>query len=224
MSEFRELILKHKGKRICVLGGGGIGEVPKADLYISTNAHHTDKVKPDYVLAMDEVNSRVHRPMGDFIRERTDAPIISPHRYADFLLANWPQSPRFVLSGMVATWAAFMMGAKVVILAGCDAYGGADTGYMDEARKMARDVFCPVRVDAGGPLVKVWPEYDPTESFGRYKPHGSIEGWLGLDGEITVRVIKRCTLRNRERVPGEEVRLMRHEATRELKHKMVAEV
>lgn len=224
MSEFRDLILKHKGKRICVLGGGGIGEVPKADLYISTNAHHVDKVTPDYVLAMDEVNSRVHAPMGEFIRARTDAPIISPHRYTDLLLANWPQCPRFVLSGMVATWAAYMMGAKVVILAGCDAYGGQDSGYMLEASKIARDVFCPVRVAGGGPLTKVWPEYDPGETFGRYRPHSSIEGWLGMDGEITVKVIKSCTLRNRDRIPGEEVRLMRHEAARELKHKMVAEV
>ena len=130
MRDFRELILAHKGKRVCVIGGGPLGDIPKADVYISANAHGVDRQRPHYVLAMDERHSKAGKEMGAFLRAKTDAPIISPHAYADFRLGQWPQCPRFVLSGMIATWAAWAMGAKVVLLAGCDGYGG-DPGYVD---------------------------------------------------------------------------------------------
>jgi len=221
--DFRDLILAHKGKVICVLGGAPIDQVPKADIYISANAHHVDKVKPDYVLAMDETHQHKKICMGAHIRALTDAPVISPHPYADYSLPMWPQHPRWVLTGMIGVWAAFMMGAKAVIVAGMDGYGG-ENGYLDEAKKISRDVHCPVRVYGGGPMEKAWPAYDPGERFGRYKPHGSIDAWLGKDGQVTVRVRKRCSIRGRDASPGDEFTLMRHEVARELKHKMVVEV
>lgn len=223
IGDFRELILKHKGKRICVIGGAPIKELPEADVYISTNAHGVSLVAPDYLLAMDETNDREKRPMGPFLRSKADAPIISPHGYADYRLGHWPQHPRFVLSGMVATWAAWAMGAKVVILAGCDGYGG-DAGFVDEARKMARDVHCPVRVAGGGPLTAVWPEYDPGEKFGKYKPHSAIDGLRGIDGCIRVRAFKPCTVGRVELAKGQEMTAMRHEVASLLKHRMVEEI
>lgn len=222
MHDFRELILAHKGKRICVMGGGPL-VVPKADVYISTNAHGVDVQVPDYVLAMDERNSREGKEMGAWLRTKTDAPIISPHPYADYRLGRWPQHPRFVLSGMIATWAAWAMGAKVVLLAGCDGYGG-DPGYVDEARKIERDVYCPVRVVAGGPLTKVWPEYNPKERFGKYTPHSAIDGLKGLDGEIRIRALKPCSVGYTDLLKGQEFIAMRHEVARLLKHRMVEEV
>src|SRR5690606_19762695 len=58
--DFRDLILAHKGKRICVMGGApslaADLETVKADIYISTNAHGVGLVEPDYLLAMDERN------------------------------------------------------------------------------------------------------------------------------------------------------------------------
>jgi hypothetical protein len=223
MRDFRELILAHKGKRICVMGGAPIEALPKADVYISTNAHHVDRVKPDYVLAMDERNSREGKEMGAFLRSRTDAPIISPHGYADFRLGHWPQHPRFVLSGMIGTWAAWAMGAKVVLLAGCDGYGG-DPGYVDEARKIDRDVHCPVRVVGGGPMTKVWPEFDEAERFGKYKPHSAIDGLKGKDGEIRIRALKPCSVGYTDLTKGQELIAMRHDVARLLKHRMVEEV
>lgn len=223
MRDFRDLILAHKGKRICVLGGAAIAELPAADVYISTNAHHLDLVKPTYVLAMDERNSREAKEMGGYLRSKTDAPIISPHGYADYRMGAWPQAPRFVLSGMVATWAAWAMGAKVVLLAGFDAYGG-DAGYVDEARKMARDVHGPVRVVGGGPIAAVWPEFDPAERFGKYKPHSAIDGLLGVGGRIRIRALKPCSVGFTELAKGQEMSVLRHEAARLLKHRMVAEV
>ncbi len=224
--DFRELILSHKGKRFCIIGGGpGVDAVKqvKADVFISTNAHGAALVKPDYILAMDESNSKERVPMGPYLRARSPAPIISPHAYADLRLTFWPQCPRFVLSGLVATWAAWAMGAKVVILAGFDAYGG-DPGYVDEGRKMARDVHCPVRVVGGGPLTKVWPAFDPAERFSAYEPHSSIEGLLGIDGQVVVRARKACTVGRVELAQGQEMTAIRHEVARLLKHRMLEEV
>ncbi|KGQ19928.1 hypothetical protein LF41_2435 [Lysobacter dokdonensis DS-58] len=222
MRDFKELILAHKGKRICVMGGGPL-VIPKADVYISTNAHGVELQAPDYLLAMDEKNSREGKEMGAFLRAKSDAPIISPHGYADFRLGHWPQNPRFVLSGMIATWAAFAMGAKVVLLAGCDGYGG-DPGYVDEARKIARDVKCPVRVVGGGPLTQVWPEYDAKERFGKYVPHSAIDGLLGVPGQIRIRARKACSVGYTDLVKGQEMSAMRHEVALLLKHRMVEEV
>lgn len=229
MRDFRELILAHKGKRICVMGGAGeetlarhLAEI-KADIYISTNAHGVAIQKPDYLLAMDERNSREQCEMGGFLRARCDAPIISPHGYADFRMGHWPQAPRFVLSGMIATWAAWAMGAKVVILAGMDGYGG-DAGYVDEARKIERDVHCPVRVISGGPLTKVWPAYDEAERFGKYKPHSAIDGLLGVGGRITIRAIKPCSIGYTDLTKGQTLSVLRHEAARLLKHRLVEEI
>jgi len=216
---FADLALRHKGKRICVIGGAPIAELPKADVYISTNAHGVGLVQPDYVLAMDEVHGVEKVPMGAWLRSRSDAPIISPHDFADYRLSNWPQNPRFVLSGMVGAWMAWLMGAKVVILAGMDGYGGQG-GYKDEARKIDRDIHCPVRVAGGGPLTCTWPEYDPDERFGKYKPSTAIDGWLGNDGIITVRARKPCMGLN----IGQQARVLRHEVARLLKHRMVEEV
>lgn len=225
-TDFRDLALKHKGKVVCVMGGGpsiadDLSKI-KADIYISTNAHGADLVKPDYLLAMDETNGRTREPMGAYLRSKSDAPIISPHPYADYQLASWPQEPRFVLSGMIGIWAAMLMGAKVIVLAGMDAYGG-DAGYINEAVKIARDVHVPVRV-ASGPLSQVWPLYDEAEKFGRYSAPSQIDGWLNVDGEITVEVLKPTSVRNIERTRGERIRVMRHEVRRLLKHRMLKEV
>jgi hypothetical protein len=228
MRDFRELILKHPGARICVMGGApGLAEQleqVEADIFISTNAHGVSLREPAYLLAMDERHSRHSgAPMGDWLKARCSAPIISPHGYADYRLGMWPQNPRFVLSGMIATWAAFAMGASVVILAGCDGYGG-DAGYVDEARKIDRDVHCPVRVVGGGPLSKVWPSYDPKESFMEYTPHSSIDGLLGIDGQVRVRARKPCSVGYVNLKRGEEMTAMRHEVARLLRHRMVEEV
>lgn len=194
-----------------------------ADLYISTNAHGVALRKPDYLLAMDENHSTKGRDMGAYLHAQSEAPIVSPHPFADYQMATWPQKPRFVLSGMIAAWVAYMMGAKVVILAGMDAYGG-DPGYVGEARKIARDIMCPVRVAGGGPLEAVWPAYDRGERFGRYKEYTDIRRWLGVDERVRIRVRKSCWVRGAERAPGYETMLMRHEVTDQLHHRMIEEV
>lgn len=226
LGDFRDLFLKHKGKRICVMGGAPSLESDlaqiDADVYISANERGAALREPDYMLAMDESHRRTHESMGAFLRRHSSAPIISPHSYADIRLGQWPQQPRWVLSGMVSIWAAFVMGAKVVIVAGCDAFGG-EPGYITEARRIARDVHCPVRV-VSGPLTSVWPQYDPAEKFGRYTPHTAIAGWLGQDGKIQVRVRKPCTIAGLDRLSGETLTAWRNEVRVLLKHRMIEEI
>lgn len=222
---FNDLILSQKGKRICIMGGADSLasdlEQITADVYISTNGHGCEFVPPDYVLAMDEFNQAKQLPMLESLRQVTDAPIISPRAYADYQMMSWPQAPRDVLSGMVAAWAAFVMGAKVVILAGMNGY--KDKNYVFESTKMARDIHCPVRV-LSSELAEVWPMYDPSEKMGRYKPHPSINGWLEVDERTTIEVLKATQINGRDVLPGQKLSMMRHEAYRLLKHKMVKEV
>jgi hypothetical protein len=222
---FNDLILSQKGKRICIMGGADSLAVDleqiQADVYISTNGHGSNFVPPDYVLAMDETHQTRQIPMLQAIREATDAPIISPRGYADYQLASWPQAPRDVLSGMVAAWAAFVMGAKVVILTGMNGY--KDKNYVFESSKMARDIHCPVRV-VSDELSGIWPMYDPSEKFGRYKPHPSINAWLEVDEMTTIEVLKATQIRGVDVKPGDKMPMMRHQALRLLKHKMVREV
>lgn len=225
--DFRDLILKHKGARICVMGGAPslTSDLSKieADIFISTNGHGVHLRDPGYLFAMDDTNTQKSNvEMGGYLRGLSSAPIIAPRGFADYHLGQWPQQPRWVLSGMTATWAAFVMGASVVILAGFDAYGGAP-GYIDEGRKMARDVKCPVRV-ASGPLTAVWPQYDPDERFGQYVPHSAIDGWLGKDGRITIKARKQCMVGNLTLNPGEILATYRQNVWRLLKHRMVEEV
>lgn len=227
--DFWGLILAHRGKKIAVMGGAPclaehLEMGVEADVWISANHHGILLRKADYLLCMDEVvKQHGNTPFPDFVHAHSDAKIISPYHWADHQLVTWPQHPRLVLSGMVATWAAFMMGAKAVYLLGMDGYGG-DPGYIDEARKMARDVHCPVRVVGGGPLTKVWPEYQPDEKFGRYSPHSSINGWMGIDERVTVEAIKPCEVRGSLLEKGQRMSVMRFEVRRLLKHRMLKEV
>lgn len=227
--DFWSLVLAHRGKKIAVMGGAQcladhLEMGVEADVWISANHHGILLRTADYMLCMDEVvKQHGHTPFPDFVRARSTAKIISPYHWADFQLITWPQHPRLVLSGMVATWAAFMMGAKAVYLLGMDGYGG-DPGYVDEARKMARDVNCPVRVVGGGALSKVWPEYDKTERFGRYSPHSSINAWLDIDEKVTVEAIKPCDVRGVTLQRGERATVMRFEVRRLIKHRLLREI
>lgn len=226
LRDFRELILRHKGKRFAVMGGGpslaADMETIECDVVISTNGHGVDIRKPDYLLAVDHTHTASGVPMGRYLRAKSAAPIISPYGFADYRMGHWPEYPRHVLSGLLATWAAFAMGAKVVFLAGMDGY--ADNDYTAEARKVARDIHCPVRVQPESFLRAVWPVFDPTEKFGRYAPHSSIDGLRGIDNLIRIRVRKPCTVGRVDLAKGTEMTAMRHEVRLLLKHRMVEEI
>lgn len=226
-SDFRSLVLRHRGERIVVMGGAPSLDEHlnglQADVWISVNEHGARRRQVDYVLAMDDRHNGMNRPMRDVIREYTDAPIIGPWPWptADHQLVEWPGAPRKGLSGMVAVWAAWAMGGHPVILAGFDAYGGTK---VNEAQKIAPSVYAEVRVVGGGPLASVWQEYKPREKFANYKAHTAIAGVIGSDNLITVRARKTCLLRGGELPAGETMQVMRYEVARLLRHRMLEEV
>lgn len=227
MHDFRALILKHPGARICVMGGApSLDEHLKqvdADVYISVNAHGSHH-RHDYIVAMDEDHGNLGVPMMGYLRDKSKAPIIGPRHWNDYVLTTWPDCPKTsILSGMVAAWVAWTMGAKVVILAGMDGYGGSASG-MAHCSPIARDVKCPIRVVGGGPLVKFWPSYDANETFGDYKMHPTIETLQGIGGMTRIRAIKKCSTPGLALNPGDEADVMRHQAFRLLKHRLVEEI
>lgn len=155
MRSFDDLAGAHHGKRICVMGGGpslaADLELVQADVWISVNGHGTALRRPDYALAMDPVHKGAGLRMLEYVRQRTDAPLISPHPWADIVLDCYPLSPRKMLSGVVASWAASVMGGEPVILAGFDCYGQLDAA-LDQHREYAEIMPGPV-VAVSGPLL-----------------------------------------------------------------------
>lgn len=223
----RALIMRHPGARICVMGGApSLDEHLKqmdADVYISVNAHGSHH-RHDYIVAMDEDHGNLGVPMMGYLRDKSKAPIIGPRHWNDYVLTTWPDCPKTnILSGMLAAWVAWTMGAKVVILAGMDGYGGSASG-MAHCSPIARDVKCPIRVVGGGPLTKFWPAYDVNETFGDYKMHPTIETLQGIDGMTRIRALKKCSTPGLALNPGDEANVMRHQAFRLLKHRLVEEI
>lgn len=228
MTEFHDLILAHRGKRICVMGGAPSladhMEGLSCDVVISVNAHGVDIRSPDYLLAMDMHYWGTEQPLWRYLRSRSSAPIINPEEWADYRLRDWPDYPkRYVLSGMVAAWAAWAMGAKVVILAGMDGYGGSPSKLAHSTRT-ATLIKCPVRVVGGGALTQFWPAYDAAERFGRYKPHPAIDGMRGVNNLVTVRALKPRHMCGADREKGEVFQAMRHDLRMWLRHRLVEEL
>lgn len=154
MTPFVDLVGLHTGARICVMGGGPslLADLDgvEADVWISVNGHGSNLRRTDYALAMDAVHTGTQECMHAHVRGLTPAPIISPHPWADILLTAYPLEPRRMLSGVVAMWAASVMGGRPVILAGFDCYGGLGQ-VMKQHREYADLIPGPV-VAVSGPL------------------------------------------------------------------------
>lgn len=226
-SDFRSIVARHKGKRICVMGGSpALAEhmqSVEADVYVSANDHGA-RIRPvDYMVAMDHVHGVNRMRMDQYLHTVSDAPIISGEPFADYQLPWWPSHPRRILSGMAGVYVAWALGAKLVIVAGMDAYDGKESAIRD-AKAVANDVRCEVRVVGGGPLTEVWPAYDPAEKFGRFVPHSSLDGLRGMDGLIRVRVMKPTMIRGMAVAKGDQLSVMRHEVAGLLRHRMLVEL
>ena len=172
LKSFGELVMRHRGERICVMGGGpslasDIAQV-EADVWISTNDHGARLREVDYVFAMDNLHTKLRVPMEGLIRPHTAAPIIGPWHWCDYALTHYPLVPKLVFSGVIAVWAAHLMGAHPVILAGFDCSGDASRSILQH-RAYTKHIRGAVRV-VSGPLVDLWAPYDPLEDFGKYEP------------------------------------------------------
>lgn len=221
--DFRELIGKHAGKRICVIGGGDslssdLARV-RADVYISANEHGVNARECDYIVAIDERSDNGAQLKSHGI------PVISPESWADYQLTDYPDSPRRVFSGLVAAWAAWAMGASCVILVGFGCYEGErlHERHMKDARLIASAINGNVR-PVSGPLLRLWPAYDEKERFGRYKRPAQLDTLAGVVGVTLVRVVKPTTIRGKEWSKGSEVSATREELKHALRHRMVVEL
>lgn len=223
LKSFGELVMRHKGARICVMGGGpnlaaDIAGV-QADIWISANEHGARLRPVDYVVAMDNLHTRLRVPMEGHIRAHTKAPIIGPWHWCDYGLTEYPLAPRLLLSGVIASWAAYLLGAHPVILAGFDCYGGA-ARHVHQHRDYVPHVKAETRV-VSGPLVGMWPQYDAAE---RLAPYAPPDVFAEMAHGVRVRVIKPVEIRGRQWPIGTVLHVPRAEVWRQLKHRSLAEV
>lgn len=179
MRTVRDLLLRHAGATIAVLGGGPslpeqAARLPEGTVCLSANQHGCRLQACDYIVALDHIEATL-RPCG--------VPIVAPHGWADYRMTEHPQMP---YSGMQAAWVAWMLGARSILLAGMDCYAdprgvyfhgeGSSPGQFRPAfvhsRGWERVQACvplPIR-EMGGPLVELFGEYDPAEVLPPYTP------------------------------------------------------
>lgn len=191
----KDILLKHAGATFAVLGGGpslpeSLARLPAGTVCLSANQHGAMIHPCEYIVASDTIEDQL-RPLG--------VPIIAPHRWADYRMSEHPQMP---FTGMAATWVAWMLGARVILLAGMDCYvnkqqtyfHGHDTigrerpmtGQMNGWSKVLSCVPRPIRA-MGGPLTLLFGAYDPSEEFPPYVPterHVLLKECAGLKVEI----------------------------------------
>jgi len=216
-----DLVMKHRGQRICVMGGGpslaADLERVKADVWISVNEHGAKLRPADYVVAMDTTHTELKTDMRKHIRAHTDAPIIGPWGWNDYQILKWPLQPRFMLSGVVATWVASLMGAHPVILAGFDCYGG-DPKIVGQHKDYRPHVFADVRV-CSGPLVEVFQPYSTKGRMKAYTPPEALDIEKLCGSEVVVKAIKPFHFRGVDWPAGTLLKVPPHEVRMQIKHK-----
>jgi hypothetical protein len=219
-----DLIMKHAGKRICIMGGSKSLESDLervvADVYISVNDHGARRREVDYIVCMDNIHTGNKREMWKFLREFSDAPVISPWHWGQYQICRWPDYPYLFNSGVIASWIAFLMGAHPVIFAGFDCYGG-QTRIIDMHRKYVAHLKCLGRV-VSGPLQALYPLYDRDEEF----PEFEIPEIFGeaLEGQIKVKVRAPFEYRGYSWPVGTMLTVSAHEVRLQLKHKSLERV
>lgn len=194
----------------------------KADVWISVNEHGA-RVRPaDYVVAMDTTHTVHKTEMRKHIRAHTDAPIIGPWGWNDYQILKWPLQPRFMLSGVVATWVASLMGAHPVILAGFDCYDG-DPKIIGQHRDYMPHILGDVRV-CSGPLLDLYPVHRDKERRKKYRPPAALDVEALTGSEILVKAKKAFEFRGVEWPAGTILKVPPHEVRMQLKHKSLIEV
>ncbi len=218
---FGELVMRHKGERICVMAGGPSLaqdlERVKADVWISVNEHGAKLRKADYIVAMDDIHTKKHVHMHKYLREYSDAPIICPWHWGDYQLSMWPLNPKVMLSGVIGSWVAYLMGAHPVIMAGFDCHDGHGA-TMGQHRTYMQHIKAEVR-PVSGPLCELYKKYRVNEKLPEYVPLDIFETHPEFADEVKVKVLKKVAVRGLEWPIGTELMVSRFEVRRQLKHK-----
>jgi len=181
---FTELKGKHLGQPAFILGGGPslpeahkkISKLKRPHIKISVNSHGCRLTKCDYAVYLDykQINEQLDEIEADVIR-------ISWGKECDYRMINhWHASN----STKVAVWCAWQMGCYPIVLLGVDCYGTDKPTYWHDADAISsgkstppskhiedwdRDTrtviphIRPVMRSIGGPLVRLFGEYDKDE-------------------------------------------------------------
>jgi hypothetical protein len=180
VAALRDLLLRHSGATIAVLGGGEslpeqAARLPADAICLSANQHGCLLRPCDYIVAIDSIEANLRR---------FGLPIIAPQNWADYRVSEHPQLP---YTGMHAAWVAWMLGARLILLAGMDCYverpggqtwwHGPDTDgrerqfrWQERGWRMTKAcVEVPIR-SMGGPTVEIFGAYDQAEVLPPYVP------------------------------------------------------
>jgi hypothetical protein len=219
-----DLIMRHKGQRICVMGGSKSLDADleriEADVWISVNNHGAMRREVNYIVCMDNIHTGNKREMRHFLREFSDAPVISPWHWGDYQVLSWPGYPKLYNSGIIASWIAYLMGGHPVIFAGFDCYK-ADGRIIRMHRDYLDHIKAECRV-ASGPLLSFYQQYDPDEKFKRYKvPEIFGEATKGF---IKVRVVAPFEYRGYQWPIGSVLTVSAYEVKLQLKHKSLERI
>lgn len=180
MIPISQCVHRHAGLPAVVVGGGPsapaafVGEgphPPQRAIYFSANGHgvllsQTGVCpRPDYLVCMDKLEDRL-RPMG--------VPIISTREFADIRLYD----VRLRNSGMLAAYAAWVLGCAPIVLVGMDCYDGATYFHDASAKSTGKNMPAAKHLERwgalaqissgmyraiGGKLGALYPPYDPAE-------------------------------------------------------------
>ena len=183
MKHLSDLRAAHAGRPALVLGGGEslprqAERAPEGCVYISANQHGCLLRACDYIVACDD------KPRAQFLGSNGQmvtlksfgVPIISPRpSMADYLTPKPPHNS----SGVVAAWAAWVMGCAPILLAGMDCYRGACYWHAPKAQSTGQHLQLSNHLvkwrtlaakhpqamfrSMGVPLTDVFPAYDPEE-------------------------------------------------------------
>lgn len=219
VSPLADLIMKHAGKSICIMGGGkSLDDDLKhvnADIYISVNEHGAKRRKVDYIVCMDDKHTGNKMWMRDYLKQYSDAPVISPWHWGKYQICRWPDYPYLFNSGVIASWVAYLMGANPIIFAGFDCYGG-QARIVDMHRKFVKHNKCENRV-VSGCLQKLYKAYNSDEVMNEFV----IPQIFGeaLEGQIKVKVNAPFEYRGYSWPIGTILTVSEFEVRRQIKHK-----
>ena len=219
-----DLIMRHKGERICIMGGAksldADLEKVKADVWISVNEHGAKRREVDYMVCMDNVHTGNKQEMRHYLRKFSKAPVISPWHWGEYQICRWPDYPYLFNSGVIASWVAYLMGAHPIIFAGFDCYGG-QSRVIDMHKKYLKHNNCECRV-VSGPLMQLYPEYRANERRKAFEVP-EIFG-EALEGQVKVKVVAPFEYRGYSWPVGTILTVSRYEVRRQIKHKSLIEV
>jgi hypothetical protein len=219
-----DLIMKHAGQRICVMGGSKSLdtdlETIDADVYISVNDHGARRREVDYIVCMDNIHTAKKVEMRHYLREFSDAPVVSPWHWGEYQICRWPDYPYLFNSGVIASWVAYLMGAHPLIFAGFDCYGGQPR-IIDMHKTFVKHVKAECRV-ASGPLLQLYPQHDATEALPEFKVP-EIFG-EAMQGQIQVLVKAPFEYRGYSWPVGTKLTVSEYEVRRQIKHKSLERV